>query len=200
MLAEFRETDETTLREKISGAGEKVSSLGFGWRIAKSKRDEKKYWTIRRESFNLLRHKVIGRQTVPYIDDLIVKPEYLPEFLPKLYKILDRYGLLYTIAGHVGDGNFHIIPLMDLHDPKELAKIRPSMDEVYDLVFDYHGSISAEHNDGLLRGPYIGKMFNEEIFRIFKDIKKIFDPDNIFNPKKKTDASLEYTFKHIKSK
>ncbi len=198
LLIEFKEDDQDMLKDKIKSATEKIDSMGFEWRVARSKADEKKYWTIRRESFNLLRHKVIGKQTAPYIDDLIVKPEYLPEFLPKLYEILDRYKLLYTIAGHVGDGNFHIIPLMDLRDEKEREKIRPSMEEVYDLVLKYHGSISAEHNDGLLRGPYIKKMFGEEIFKIFKDIKKIFDPQNIFNPHKKTDSTAEFTFSHIK--
>ncbi|MDO8493244.1 MAG: FAD-binding oxidoreductase [bacterium] len=199
LLIEFRDDDEAKLKDKLKNVGVLIESMNFEWRVARSKNDEKKYWTIRRESFNLLRHKVIGKQTAPYIDDIIVRPEYLPEFLPKLYEILDRYQLLYTIAGHVGDGNFHIIPLMDLRDPKEREKIRPSMEEVYDLVFQYHGSISAEHNDGLLRGPYIQKMFNEEIYKIFKDIKKIFDPQNIFNPHKKTDSSLDYTFSHIKN-
>lgn len=198
LLIEFRDDDEAKLKEKLRSAGDLIDSMGFEWRAASNKRDEQKYWTIRRESFNLLRHKVIGKQTAPYIDDLIVKPEYLPEFLPKLYQILDKYKLLYTIAGHVGDGNFHIIPIMDLSDPKERGKIRPSMDEVYDLVLQYHGSISAEHNDGLLRGPYIKKMFSDDVYKIFKDIKKIFDPQNIFNPHKKTDSSVDYTFSHIK--
>lgn len=198
VMIEFNEYDEGLLADKLKAMTKHLGQMGFEWRIARSARDQKKYWTIRRESFNLLRHKVIGKQTAPYIDDLIVKPEYLPEFLPKLYKILDKYELLYTIAGHVGDGNFHIIPLMDLKDPKEVAKIRPSMDEVYDLVLQYHGSISAEHNDGMLRGPYIKKMFGEDVFKIFKDIKNIFDPQNIFNPHKKTDASSEFTFSHIK--
>jgi FAD/FMN-containing dehydrogenase len=198
LLIEFKEDDGDRLKDKLNQVTEKIDSMGFEWRMARSKSDEKKYWTIRRESFNLLRHKVIGKQTAPYIDDLIVKPEYLPDFLPKLYQILDKYKLLYTIAGHVGDGNFHIIPLMNLRDERDREKIQPSMEEVYDLVFEYHGSISAEHNDGLLRGPYIKKMFNEDIYKIFKDIKKIFDPQNIFNPHKKTDSDLDYTFSHIK--
>lgn len=198
LLIEFKDDDGSKLKEKIKKVTEKMGSMGFEWRVAHSKKDEKKYWTIRRESFNLLRHKVVGKQTAPYIDDLIVKPEFLPEFLPRLYQILDKYKLLYTIAGHVGDGNFHIIPLMNLKDERDREKILPSMEEVYDLVFEYNGSISAEHNDGLLRGPYIKKMFNEEIYKIFKDIKKLFDPQNIFNPNKKTDASLDYTISRIK--
>ena len=152
---------------------------------------------MRRESFNLLRHKVKGKKTAPFIDDLIVRPEFLSEFLPKLYEILDRYKFLYTIAGHVGDGNFHIIPLMRLEREEERVKIIPAMDEVYKLVFQYGGSISAEHNDGLIRSPYLRQMYGDEIYRIFEEIKKIFDPQNIFNPGKKTSASLEYVLEHF---
>ncbi len=198
LLVEFEGDDEEELLQKSRDLCAKVKLMGFDSRITRDAADEKKYWTFRRESFNLLRHKVMGKQTAPYIDDLIVKPEYLNEFLPKLYNILDKYKLLYTIAGHVGDGNFHIIPLMDLRDEVERAKILPSMKEVYGLVFQYHGSISAEHNDGLLRGPYIQKMFGADVYKIFNDIKKIFDPQNIFNPHKKTDSSLDYSLAHIK--
>ncbi|MBI3633354.1 MAG: FAD-binding oxidoreductase [Candidatus Vogelbacteria bacterium] len=198
VLVEFEGDGEEELIQKSRELRDTIKKMGFDSRITRDAEDEKKYWTIRRESFNLLRHKVIGKQTAPYIDDLIVKPEFLSEFLPKLYEILDRYKLLYTIAGHVGDGNFHIIPLMDLKDENERAKILPSMKEVYDLVFEYHGSISAEHNDGLMRGPYIQKMFGDDVYKIFKDIKKIFDPQNIFNPHKKTDSSQEFSQAHIK--
>ena len=199
VLAEFKEEDQSKLDDRLRSLTERLAEMGFDLRVARDKSDERKYWTIRRESFNLLRHKVLGKQTAPYIDDLIVRPEYLSEFLPRLYKILDKYELLYTIAGHVGDGNFHIIPLMDLSIAKEREKIRLSMEEVYNLVFEYHGSISAEHNDGLLRSPYIKNMFGDELFKVFRDIKNILDPQNIFNPHKKTDASLEFTFSHIKT-
>ena len=75
---------------------------------------EKKFWLMRRESFNLLRSKVKDKHTAPFIDDLIVPPQNLTVFLPKLRKIIKKYELFATIAGHLGDGNFHIIPLMNI--------------------------------------------------------------------------------------
>ena len=81
-------------------------------RVLHSEAEAEKYWVIRRESFALLRQKVKGVRTAPFIDDFVVLPSYLPEFLPKLNQILGKYHLTYTIAGHVGDGNFHIIPLI----------------------------------------------------------------------------------------
>ncbi len=158
----------------------------------------KKFWIMRRASFKLLREKVKDKHTAPYIDDLIVNPEHLPEFLPKVRKIIKKYGLLATIAGHMGDGNFHIIPLMKLEDEKERAKLEPSMREVNELVLKYGGSLSGEHNDGLVRGPWLEEMYGKKIVGLFRDVKKIYDPENIFNPRKKADATWEYSFSHVR--
>src|SRR3989344_8303586 len=89
-----------------------------------------KFRIMRRESFNLLRKKVKDKHTAPFIDDFVVPPPHLAEFLPKLKAILKKYKFLATIAGHMGDGNFHVIPLMKIEDPKERAKLAPCMREV----------------------------------------------------------------------
>lgn len=158
----------------------------------------KKFWIMRRESFQLLRKKVKDKHTAPYIDDLVVNPEHLPEFLPELRAILKKYKLLATIAGHMGDGNFHIIPLMKLENAEERAKIEPSMKEVDNLILKYGGSLSGEHNDGLVRGPWLEQMYGKEIVELFKQTKDIFDPDHIFNPHKKANASWDYSFSHVR--
>ncbi|HRH30999.1 MAG TPA: FAD-linked oxidase C-terminal domain-containing protein, partial [Candidatus Paceibacterota bacterium] len=93
--------------------------------------------------------------------------------------------MIYTIAGHTGNGNFHIIPLMDFNDP-ELPKIINDLSaSVYKLVIEYGGSITAEHNDGIIRTPFLKAQFGEKMVKIFEEIKDSFDPQNIFNPHKK---------------
>lgn len=159
---------------------------------------QKKFWIMRRESFNLLRQKVKDKHTAPFMDDLVVPPEVLPKFLPEVRKIINKYKLLATIAGHFGDGNFHIIPLMNIEKPKEKAKLEPAMREINDLVIKYHGSLSGEHNDGMIRGPWLEKMYGPKVYSYFKEVKHIFDPENIFNPHKKTDADWDYSMKHLR--
>lgn len=158
----------------------------------------KKFWIMRRESFNLLRKKVHDKHTAPFIDDLVVPPEHLPKFLPELRVILNKYKLLATVAGHMGDGNFHVIPLMKIEDPSERAKLQPAMKEVNELVMHYKGSLSGEHNDGMSRGPWLHQMYKPSMMKIFREVKNIFDPDNIFNPHKKTDAKWEFSMEHIR--
>ena len=128
---------------------------------------------------------------------MIVLPEKLPEFLPKVFKVLKQYNIKATLAGHAGSGNFHIIPLMDLSKSAERAKIQKVSDKVYDMVVEYGGSITAEHNDGLIRTPYLEKMYGKKVTRLFEKVKDIFDPDNIFNPGKKVRSDLKYAMDHI---
>ncbi len=169
-------------------------------RNVKSDAESQEYWTIRRQSFALIHSHVKGMDAAAFIDDIIVEPKYMPEILPQVNAILDKHKdkLIYTIAGHPGNGNFHIIPLVHLNDP-ETRKIIPEVtEEVYQLVFKYGGSITAEHNDGLIRTPYLTEMYGEKITRLFAETKKIFDPQGIFNPGKKVGATLEYAEEHIK--
>lgn len=165
-----------------------------------SEQKSKKFWIMRRESFNLLRQKVKDKHTAPFMDDLVVRPEFLPEFLPAVRKIIKKYKLLATIAGHIGDGNFHIIPLMNIEVQSEKAKLEPAMKEINNLVLKYHGSLSGEHNDGMIRGPWLEKMYGKETYGLFKRTKEIFDPQNIFNPHKKTDANWDFSMNHLREK
>lgn len=158
----------------------------------------KKFWIMRRESFNLLRKKVHDKHTAPFIDDLVVPPQHLSEFLPELRRIINSYKLLATVAGHMGDGNFHVIPLMKIEDKLERIKLEPCMREVNELVLKYGGSLSGEHNDGMSRGPWLHQMYSRNMMHIFKKTKKIFDPLNIFNPDKKTDAHWEFSMRHLR--
>ena len=153
---------------------------GFPHKVMKTEEEGRKYWTMRHESFNLLREKVKDKQATPFVDDIIVPPERMPQFLPKLYAILRDHGIKPTLAGHAGSGNFHIIPLMDLSKEEERAKIPVVSELVYDLVLQYGGSITAEHNDGLIRTPYLEKMYGKEIITLFERIKDIFDPKGRF--------------------
>lgn len=199
LLAEFTGQTSDEVFQKCHLAQEGLKPFNLETRITQTENEAKKYWTIRRQSFNLLRHHAAHMRTAPFIDDIIVKPEYLPEFLPKLRQILDKYQnkMVYTIAGHIGNGNFHIIPLVDLADTETRSLIPEVSQQVFDLVFEYQGSMAGEHNDGLVRGPYLEKMYGEKIYNLFKEVKKIFDPDDIFNPHKKSDADLQFSLDRI---
>ncbi len=200
LLIEFNGDNPEEVAHKVHQM--RVALAGYGQEMLfeedETEAKARKFWIMRRESFNLLRQKVKDKHTAPFIDDLVVPPKVLPEFLPELRKILNKYKFLATVAGHYGDGNFHVIPLMKIEDPLERIKIEPAMKEVNALVVKYGGSLSGEHNDGMSRGPWLHQMYSPEVIQYFKDLKSIFDPENIFNPKKKTDSDWEYSLAHIR--
>jgi len=203
LMIEFTGETEHEVREKVKALHRELKPFKARYEINGFEEDptegsSEKFWILRRRSFQLLRSKVKDKHTAPFIDDFIVNPEHLPEFFPKIREIIKKYKLFATIAGHMGDGNFHIIPLMKLEDPNDRAKLEPAMREVNNLVLSYKGSISGEHNDGLIRGPWLKDMYGEEVLNLFKQTKDIFDPEHIFNPRKKAYATWEYTFSHIR--
>jgi FAD/FMN-containing dehydrogenase len=185
LMTEVTGNSEAELLENLSILKKQVTEkFGYVSRISRAA-DAEKYWRIRRESFNLLRKHVQGLHTAPFIDDVVVPVEVLAEFLPKITAILDREGFIYTVAGHAGNGNFHIIPLMDFKDPVTIETIKRISHEVYTLVTGLHGSITAEHNDGLIRTMFLPMQFSSNMIGLFKQTKEIFDPQYMLNPDKK---------------
>lgn len=198
MLVEFAEDtlEETDL--KLEALEKAMTPFrGVIERTLHKKVDADKYWTMRRESFSLLRKKVSNKRTAPFVEDFCVQPQHLPEMLPKVLSILKKHGITATLAGHAGEGNFHIIPLMDLSKKSERDKIPIVLKKVNSLVFEYGGTMTAEHNDGLIRSPFLKQMYGEEIYDLFVRTKQIFDPKNIFNPGKKVFSSLDFAMAHI---
>ncbi len=195
---DFTGDDPDELKQKIVSLKEKLKPLHPKTRIA-IEDQEKKYWLVRRESFNLLRNKVRDKHTAPFIDDFVINPKDIAEVIPQVTDILKEHPeFIFTVAGHVGDGNFHIIPLVDITNPKVRTAIPQISKEVYGIINKYHGSITGEHNDGIIRTPYLKQMYGEKIYKLFEETKHIFDPDNIFNPGKKVGGSLDYAMGHIR--
>ncbi len=197
LLIEFSGDNELVVNNNAVGLLEKIKLFNYKSRIIKTEREASKYWDIRRESFALLRKHIKNKHTAPFIDDVIVPPNSLPEFLPELTSLLNNYKITYTIAGHAGNGNFHIIPLMDFSDPKTAQIIIEVSEKVYDLVLKYNGSITAEHNDGIIRTPFLLQQFGPYVYDLFKQTKDTFDKNNILNPGKKVGGTMEYLKNHI---
>ncbi len=198
LQVDFTSDNQDEVKDKVRILREKLKPLHPQTQTALDG-EEKRYWLVRRESFNLLRKKIRDKHTAPFIDDFAIKPEFIGDVIPAVTDILKKHPeFMFTVAGHVGDGNFHIIPLVDIKNPNVRTAIPQIADEVYKIIAKYHGTITAEHNDGLIRTPYLKEMYGGEIVKLFEETKKIFDPQNIFNPRKKVGAELKYSLDHIR--
>ncbi len=198
LIAEFDSDDGDEALSQAQRAHAALAGMPLNTALVATEEEAENYWKIRRASFKLLREHVEGsHRAAPYIDDFIVDPNKLVDFLPRLRALMSEYKLTYTLAGHIGNGNFHLVPLVDMTKEMERARVIGLADRVFTLVFEFGGSMAGEHNDGIIRTPFLPQMYGEEICTLFKETKNIFDPKNIFNPGKKVDGTLEYAMLHL---
>ncbi len=190
ILIEIAETTPQEVDSKREALLKTLKELDVLHRAITKDSEEEKFWIVRRESFNLLRHHASGKRTVPLIDDFCIPPERVPEALPEMKALLEKFDIPVNIAGHAGEGNFHIIPLMDLTLASEREKLLPVAHAFYDLVAKYKGTTTGEHNDGIVRTPFLSKIYSPEVLDLFTQVKNICDPENIFNPGKKIGGSF----------
>lgn len=199
LMVEFEGSTPEEVAEKIHELQGNLRQFKIKTEVASNEDESRKFWQIRRAALALLRNRVKDKYASPFIDDMTVQPRHLPEFLPRLRQVIRKYRLPATIQGHFGDGNFHIIPLMDIEGSHDQAKLEPVMRELIPIVLEYDGTMAGEHNDGMVRGPWLPAVFGDQMYQLFRDTKEIFDPLYIFNPHKKTDASWDYSMEHIRT-
>lgn len=153
---------------------------------------------IRRKSFKLLlENPTDDARAMAFLEDTIVPIEHYGEFLAALEVILGEYKMTYTYAGHIGDGSIRLVPLVNMEAEGAAESLLELAKRVYDLVFAFGGSMSVDHNDGLIRTPFLERMYGPEMTALFKEVKDLFDPVGIFNPGKKVGGSMKYTLEHI---
>lgn len=197
IMAEFAEDSADEAYEKVKSARAALEGLPTKTKMARSEIQASKYWTIRREAFALLRKKLPGLSAASFIDDLVVHPNDYPKFIPELNALLMKYHFIFTIQGHIGDANFHVFPLINLGSAEDRKIVLDLGPKVFELVAKYKGSITGEHNDGIVRTPFLSMMYGERMVHLFAQVKKAFDPHNVLNPGKKTGGTIEDIEKYM---
>jgi glycolate oxidase len=166
-------------KEKLSGKCNILESVT-------DERSMTHIWEARKGALNRIMKLTYGtRKPIGLIEDTVVKPTILHGYTQYLLQTYLDSKLDYVFYGHVGDGNLHTRPLIDMDSKSEVELIERLAQQVFDRVIRTGGTITGEHGDGIARVKYIPSMYGNEIFSIFLQVKKIFDPQFILNPGKK---------------
>src|SRR5947208_2958515 len=141
-------------------------------------------WSVRKSGLSLLTGCVGPAKPVAFIEDAAVRPAQLPDYVRGLQSIMKSLGLEASYYGHAASGLLHVRPVLDLHSPDDLRKYRLVADQTSALVRQFKGSLSAEHGVGIARTEYMREQRGDELFEVLREIKRTFDPKNVFNPGK----------------
>ncbi|WP_405608016.1 FAD-binding and (Fe-S)-binding domain-containing protein [Streptomyces sp. NBC_01508] len=144
---------------------------------------------VRKAGLGLLMAASEGtRRPLAFVEDTAVDPVHLTEYTRRFKEVLDRHGMTAGFYGHCSVGCLHIRPYLDLTDPADVVKMRSVAVEIKDLVAEYGGVNSSEHGDGLARSEFNREIFGDSLYEAMRQVKKLFDPNNVLNPGKIVDA------------
>ncbi|MGE5208466.1 MAG: FAD-binding and (Fe-S)-binding domain-containing protein [Alphaproteobacteria bacterium] len=141
-------------------------------------------WAVRKSGLSLLTGCIGPAKPVAFIEDAAVRPAQLPEYVRGLQSIMNPLGLEASYYGHAASGLLHVRPVLDLRSPADLRKFRQVADQTSALVRQFKGSLSAEHGVGIARTEYMQEQLGDALLGTLREIKRVFDPKNTFNPGK----------------
>jgi FAD/FMN-containing dehydrogenase/Fe-S oxidoreductase len=189
LIVEFAETDKAIIETKAKAMEAEMLAAGYGFHFPiVSGSDMKKVWDLRKAGLGILSNFPGDSKPVSLIEDTAVNPQILPDYIRDLDVMLACHKLSTVYYAHIATGELHIKPALNLKDPKDIELFRTVAMETANIVKKYKGSLSGEHGDGRLRGEFIPLMIGEHNYELLKEIKKAWDPENIFNPGKITDT------------
>ena len=199
VLVEFDETSQLSQTIHSKRAGRLLAKYAASYRVSTDPVEQEALWKIRRSAAAVIWMNDGPKKALPFIEDGVVPAAKLPEFLEKTYKLLNKYELEIAVWGHAGDANLHMQPFLDLSKKKDVDKLFDLSREFFDMVIAMGGSTCAEHNDGLMRAPYLQKLYGPEMYDLFLATKRIFDPLDFLNPNKKVNVTEEYARQFVRS-
>ena len=166
-----------------------IRAAGYGYHFPVLFGDDiKKVWTLRKAGLGLLSNLPGDEKAVAVIEDTAVDVNDLPEFIIEFNEILSKNGMYSVHYAHASTGELHLRPIINLKTNEGKAQFRMIAEEISTLVKKFKGSLSGEHGDGRLRGEFIKQQIGEKNYALIKDLKKAWDPNNIFNANKIVDT------------
>ncbi len=186
LLVEFQDDSAQKVRDQLHLLADRLRrrrGKAMDVRLALDPEEVELFWNLALRVVPTL-YRVRGQQrAVPVVEDVVVPPERLPEFLGRLQQVLKETETVASLFGHVAQGQLHLRPFLDLADPGDRRRMKQLATRLYEEVLRIGGAISGEHGDGLSRSGFV-KLQYGPLYPLMRRIKRLFDPQNILNPGK----------------
>ncbi|MCC7010554.1 MAG: FAD-binding protein [Acidobacteria bacterium] len=145
-------------------------------------------WSLREAALGLSMAMKTDEKAISFVEDTAVPPERLRDYIARFLEIVRRHGTTAGIYAHASVGCLHVRPVIDLKTADGVSRFEAIAREVAELVLEFGGALSGEHGDGLVRSPFMRRMYGPVLYDAFESIKRTFDPAGLFNPGKIVDA------------
>ena len=190
LCVEFYADTKEALPPRLEALERDLRTKGFGYAYhgETDEAKQKTVWSLREAALGLSMAVKDDAKSISFVEDTAVMPEKLSEFIGKFLKILERHGTTAGVYAHASVGCLHVRPVVNMKTEAGVKMFEAVANDVADLVLEYGGALSGEHGDGLVRGPFMRKMFGDTLYEAFKQVKKTFDPQNLLNPGKIIDS------------
>lgn len=206
LLIEYDDMSDRTQKRKSRKAKKLLMEHATEFRITKDEHEKETLWKIRHSAAAVIWQVVGSAKALPIIEDGVVPRSKLVEYVQRTYEIFNKYGLETALWGHAGDANMHMQPFLDLANAGDRQKVFKIMADYYGMVLELGGSTSGEHSDGRLRAPFLPRVYGADMYKLFQDVKELFDPYGTLNPGVKIDVQAkdlpgmlrhEYSMEHL---
>jgi Fe-S oxidoreductase/FAD/FMN-containing dehydrogenase len=189
LVVEFAGDTEAELVGKLDGLERRMKRSGLGYAVTRlvDPAAQARVWAVRRAGLGLIMNVPGPAKPLAFVEDTAVAPEKLPQFVERFDEIVREHGTEAGYYGHASVGCLHIRPLIDPKNQDGIDRMARIAEDISDLVLEFGGALSGEHGDGLVRSPFMEKMFGPSIVEAFGRVKRAFDPEGLMNPGKIVD-------------
>ncbi|MES1254206.1 MAG: FAD-linked oxidase C-terminal domain-containing protein, partial [Acidobacteriota bacterium] len=163
-------------------------SFGYRYHHALDAAGQASIWGLREAALGLSMAMKEDAKSLSFVEDTAVAPERLREYIDRFLQIVRQHGTTAGVYAHASVGCLHVRPVVNLKTEAGVRTFEALANDIADLVLEFGGALSGEHGDGLVRSPFMAKMFGPVLYEAFRTIKRTFDPAGLFNPGKITDA------------
>jgi FAD/FMN-containing dehydrogenase/Fe-S oxidoreductase len=163
-------------------------SLGYHYHRALDLAAQGRIWSLREAALGLSMAMKEDAKSLSFVEDTAVAPEKLADYIDRFLGIVRRHETTAGVYAHASVGCLHVRPVVNMKTEEGVRKFEAIANDISDLVLEFGGALSGEHGDGLVRSPFMRKMFGPVLYEAFRQIKRTFDPLGILNPGKIVDA------------
>jgi FAD/FMN-containing dehydrogenase/Fe-S oxidoreductase len=190
LIVEFYGETQDDVERKVEGliTDLKEKGLGYAYPVRRDAAGMARVWQVRKSGLGLMLGMAGDAKPCPFIEDAAVPLNHLPDYIDRILKFCDSLGVKVAMYAHASVGLIHVRPILDLRKQKDIDNMKQIAQKSFDMVKEYGGSLCGEHGDGLVRSPFIEDFYGSKLYQAFKEVKQLFDPENLMNPGKIIDA------------